>query len=192
MRLTRAAAAARHNLGLVLACPGRLEDALREEVAALRVMEEARDERLTATSRVYLAMIQEMAGDLETAELTARRALAETANLPPLVPRAHAALGRVLMRRGAVNEAAALAEQLAASLRGARIEGGDVYPRLVLAEILLGGLRTDEAATVLRDTKAAIDRAAAHISDDTVRAHFLEDVPENARALELARQLGVG
>ena len=191
LRLARAVAAGQHNLGLVLAHRGDFEGAIREETAALEAMAAARDDRLTAVSRVYLAMILEMAGDLERAETVVRQALPEVATLPPVAPRAFAVLARILLRRGELHEAGQLMARAAEVMRVARIEGGDVYPRLALAETLFAAGRIEEGKAALRGARRAVERSAACIADDATRAAFLACVPENARTLALAHEHGV-
>jgi tetratricopeptide (TPR) repeat protein len=191
LRLTRALAAARHNLGMVLALRGDFAQAMREESEALEAMVRAHDDRLTVVSRLYLAMIQEMAGELAAAEATTRRALGEVDNLPPVKVRTIAVLARILLRAGRHDEASALLPRLVESLQTSLVEGGDCYPRLVHAEILLAAGRRSEAETVLRALEKDIRASAAFIGDEALRAGYLQNVPENARALALAEELGI-
>jgi tetratricopeptide (TPR) repeat protein len=189
--MDRAVGAARHNLGMVLACRGDLEGAIREETAALATMVHARDDRLTLTSRLYLAAIYEMANDLERAEAVARQALDEIEGLPPLQPRGFAVLASILVKRGELQEAERLVARVRVALRGARVEGGDVFPRLVCVETLLACGKREEAEEVLREAKRALDHAASCIADPALRARFLSDVAENARTVALAREHGI-
>jgi tetratricopeptide (TPR) repeat protein len=191
LRLSRAVAAARHNLGMALACRGELEAAVREETAAVEAFETMNDDRLRAVSRVYLAMILAMANDLERAEAVAMLALEEAAPLPPAMPRALAVLAQILLRRGNAAEAERLSARAIAALRETRVEAGDVHIRLVRVEVALATGRVEEALSDLRTLKAAIQATAAMISDDDMRAAFLRNVPENARALELAGEHGI-
>lgn len=183
--MNRAFGAARHNLGMILALRGDVAGGLREEMQALEAMMAARDERLTLAARVYLAMIQQMAGELTSAEATARRALADIANLPPVQARAYATLVRILLQAGKTNEAAAFEPQLRHALNRPLAEGGDIYARLVHADLLTATGRSAEARGELEALKKRILGWAAGIDDEHVRAAYLEKVPENARVLAL-------
>jgi tetratricopeptide (TPR) repeat protein len=118
LHLLRAVGAARHNLGLVLAHRGDFEGAVREETLALEAMTAAHDDRLTATSRVYLATILEMAGDLAAAEKVGREGLLGLEQLPPLRPRALAILARIMLRLGGVAKAERRASRVGMRFQG--------------------------------------------------------------------------
>jgi len=188
MRLVRAVSAARHNLGLVLACLGDFANAEAEESLAVRDLAAANDDRLTAVSRVYLAMILEMAGDFERAEKVAREALASVAALPPVRPRALSVLARVLHRRGNHEEAERFSAEAIHALETTRIEGGDAYPRIVRVETLLAVGRREEALTALREANVALLHAADRLENAEERERFLSCVPENALTLALVRE----
>jgi hypothetical protein len=185
--LTRAVAAARHNLGLILAQRGDIPAGLREEMEAVEAMARMHDERLVTSSRIYLAIIQEMAGDLASAEATARRAVRDMQKLPPIWARTYATLVRVLLRAGKLGEASELEPAFAAALREEMLEGGDIYPGLVHAELLAAMGRAADADAELLSLKERVTERAARIADDTIRVAFLHNVPENARVLALAR-----
>jgi tetratricopeptide (TPR) repeat protein len=189
--LTRAVAAAQHNLALVLACRGDFAGAVTVGAAAVATFVAAQDDRLSAVSRVYLAMIHEMAGDLERAEVVAREALADAEALPPMRPRARAVLARVLLRRGSVAEAEECSAAAMRALDAARVEGGDLYTRLVRVEALLAADRAADARAALEQAVQALSDAALRIGDASLRDKFLHCVPENARTLALAREHGV-
>jgi eukaryotic-like serine/threonine-protein kinase len=61
----------------------------------------------------------------------------------------------------------------------------------VRVEALIATDRMTDAKEALRDAKRALDRAAARIGDEAIRASYLNNVPEHARTLALARQYGV-
>jgi hypothetical protein len=138
-------------------------------------------------SRVYLAMIHEMAGDLERAEKVAREAIASVTALPPVRPRALAVLARVLVRLGRLEEADAVSAESMRALETTRIEGGDAYPRVVRVEALLALGRREEALDALRVARVALLHAADRIKSADERECFLSRVPENALTLSLAR-----
>jgi len=186
LRLRRAEAAARHNLGMVLAYRGEHAAGEREELAALQVLASGSDDRLAGASRVYLAMILEMAGDFERAEAIARDAVATLGALPPLRSRALAVLARVVLRRGRAVEAERISDEAMRVLEVAGVEGGARYVHLVRIEALLAVGRRDEADALLRAAKRGIDEAAARIADPELRALFLSS-PDNARIVDLSR-----
>jgi tetratricopeptide (TPR) repeat protein len=195
MRLGRAVSAARHNLGLVLACLGDFANAEAEETLAVSELAASKDDRLTAVSRVYLAMILEMAGDLERAEKVAREAIASVTALPPVRPRALAALARVLVRRGlaskhreTLEEAERLSAESIRALETTRIEGGDAYMRVVRVEALLAVDRREEAVEALRSASVALLHAADRIKSAEERERFLSSVPENALTRAFLRE----
>jgi eukaryotic-like serine/threonine-protein kinase len=188
--LTRALAGARHNLGMILALRGDVATALVEETTALEAMLAMHDDRLSAMSRAYLALIQEMAGDLPSAEASARQTVRELEKLPALQARAYATLARILMRAGKTNEAAALEPSLAQSRRVTMLEGGDIFPGVVHVELLLAINRTKDALAELRELEERVTSRAARIAEEAVRTAYLRNVPENARVLELSSSLG--
>ena len=98
MGLGGVVAEAKHNLGHVLGCLGRLEEAAVVEGEAL-AMFEALDKRMTAACHKYLAMILLDAGRLEDAERHARAAIAVPELAPTFRPHVHAALANVLVAR---------------------------------------------------------------------------------------------
>jgi ATP/maltotriose-dependent transcriptional regulator MalT len=177
---------------MVLACRGELGEAADVESQAVETMVAIGDDRMIAICRIYLAMIHDMAGDHERAERVAREALESARALPPLRARALAVLARSALHLGRVAEAESISNETMVAMSTARAEGGDVYPRLVRAEALLASGRTEEAKSMLRDAKGAIDRAAACILDGAVLEQFLTAVPENAAILALARAHGIG
>ena len=189
-QLDRLIAAARHNLGIVLAYRGDFENAVREETAAIDAMRAAHDVRLTALSRVYLATIQSLAGDLDSAETSARTALLEAVALPPVRVRALAILVRVLVRRDRKDEALAVVAELTEVLRTSRGEGDGVFVELAIVEAQLAAAMNDEAREALRAITRAINTSAARIADAEVRAEYLR-MPDHVRALELAARVGV-
>jgi len=190
LHLERAVAAARHNLGLVLAYRGDFEGAIREETAALEAMAAARDERMTAICRIYLATILEMANDLEKAETVARQSLQDVARLPTLRARALAVLARIVLRRGSADEAERLSAEAIDALAATLVEGGEAFTRLVRVETLMATGRVEEAKKSLRAAKHDLDDAVARVRDESLRAGYLA-IPEHAQLLALARQHSV-
>jgi eukaryotic-like serine/threonine-protein kinase len=102
---------------------------------------------------------------------------------------ARATLAEVLLSRGlpgdALTEARAAMDVLASF---GKVEEGEALARLVYVEALEA---TDDHAVACAAITEARDRLltqAARIDDPIRRKTFLENVPENARTLSLARQ----
>ena len=183
MGLMTTLATARQNLGLALAMRGAIDEAREIETLALSSFIEQGDMRFEGSARVYLAKILAMGGDLVGAEREARAADALLAKLPT---RAHAlsTLARVLLLQGRVDEAAAPAREAMAVLESVGvIEEGESSVRLVdaLAKRAIGdyaGARASIAAA-----RARLLQRAEKISDEALRASFLEQVPDNAQTM---------
>lgn len=180
------AAAARHMLGLALARQGRLEEARAIEARAVADFAAQGDARMEAGSRLYLADILRLAGDLDGAEHEARAALEAEATPAPVIPTALGTLARVLLAAGRAPEALAAAAQGVARLEEVAVEEGEADLRLALAESLhaIG----DEAAAreAIRTARARLEERAARIADPVWRRSFVDNVPANARTRELA------
>jgi tetratricopeptide (TPR) repeat protein len=188
MGLLSVVATAKHNLGRALQHQGRLDEAVAVETEAIELFAAQGDRRLETASRCYLANMLAMRGQLRTAEELLRQGLQTTqaAWRPGLL----ADLASVLLRQGDLHEALVVAREghdLLESLGG--VEEGESQIRLMLAEALRAAGEPDTA-------RAAIDRArerllarAAKITDPEWRTSFLENLPENARTLAVARDL---
>jgi tetratricopeptide (TPR) repeat protein len=190
--LTDISLMARHNLGRVLARLGRIDEARRVEREAALAFGERGDVRMEGGSRVYLAAILAQGDDVALAEEEARNAVALLADVPTLMPYALARLGRILLETGRVDEALEMAERSrdAAKALGA-VEEGEALVRLVHARALHAAGRSDEARDAIREARARVEERAGHIGDATLRASFLENVPENVETFAFAEELGV-
>jgi hypothetical protein len=188
MGLSNVAAAARHNLGYALArMPGGLAEARELEARAAEAFETMGDMRIAGNSRAYLSEIHALGGDFAAAEAEARAAL-RIHEAPELRVLPLAALARALLLSGRAAEALATAREAMAFVeRLGAVEEGEAKARLVLCESLAaaGDLpAARDAAVAARD--ALLSQAAKIAGEDDRRA-FLEDVPENARTIELSR-----
>jgi len=67
-----------------------------------------------------------------------------------------------------------------------------VYVRQIVAEYRLAIGDRQGAIDMTREAERMIRDYAAQLEDPKRVAQYLEDVPENARVLELARELGLG
>ena len=125
--LVHPAAAARHNLGLVVAHLGRVDEGIAIERAAVATFVVQQDLRLEAAGRIYLACIHLLAGQYELAahEATEGIALAKEA-APPVVPMGLAALAQARLAEGRADDAlAAISAALERVQAGGDVEGGD-------------------------------------------------------------------
>jgi tetratricopeptide (TPR) repeat protein len=175
------------NLGHALARLGHVEEALAVETDAVQRCVEQGYRRFEAASRIYLAEILSMRGDLAEAVAEARRAEAAANGAPGL--RAHALSTRAsaLLAGGKAAEALSLAEEAArilTSLEG--LEEGEALIRLVHIRALMATGRAAEARARAADAQARLRLIAARIGDPRYRKSFLQNVPENAATMALA------
>ncbi|MGK3994274.1 serine/threonine-protein kinase [Sorangium sp. So ce1024] len=192
LALANTVAHAKENLGRALLHLGALEEARALEVEARRHFVSAGQRRLEGGTYIYLAEAFRLAGDLAAAEAEARRACELLSDMPPLAPCVLATLANVLLAQGRAAEALELAGR-AAELAAAvvtslgHLETGESLVYLVHAEALAasGDMRRARAAIALG--RARLLERAGKIANQAWRACFLENVPENARTLALAR-----
>ena len=187
----------KHNLGLALARLGRVDEARAAEEEAALAFHASGDRRLEIASRIYLATILAIGGDHEGAAREALAALAAPDTPPPLRACALATLAdaRVAAQRaGVAREGSAGPSALAAareamdiltSLRG--LEEGESLVRLVYAEALDAAGEHAAARDAIAEARARLLARADKVTEPSLRASFLERVPENARTMERAR-----
>jgi tetratricopeptide (TPR) repeat protein len=187
MGLYTVAAMLRTNLGLALMHLGELEEGRQVLERAVEVLSAQRDARLLGAAKSYLAALLLRAGDAHGAERQARDAVEVLASTPPARAYALAVLARVLLERACVAEALVEAERAMAILTElGGIEEGEVQVRLVHADALRRAGRIEEARTAISRAADEVRARAAKITDALWQRSFLENVPENARTLELA------
>jgi tetratricopeptide (TPR) repeat protein len=179
---------ARLNLGLALACQGRVDEA---RVALHEAAERNRatgDRRIESGVRLYLAITESLAADLDEAEQQARLAVAAAAHAP-MITYARAVLARVLLAQNRSAEALASAQEARSVLdRLGELEVGESLVRLVHAETLFAvGDRRGALGAILAARDALLARAEK-ITDPAWRESFLRRVPDNAATLARARQ----
>lgn len=184
-------AAAEQNLGFVLGRLGRADEARAMLEAAIASYVAQKDVRMEGGTRAYLSDVLARAGDLEAAEREARVADAELAIAPPMRGVSLAALAGVLLARGNVAEASAVAEQMRALLdqAGGVLEEGEAALRLGRAEVLWATGDRERAVREILDARDRLQARAERISDPDARRSFLGAVPEHARTLEWAEKL---
>lgn len=138
---------------------------------------------------VYASIILLELGDLERAEEAARGAITELESYVLAVPTARAQLARVLVARGRIDEAIVEAEAAFAALQKNPVDEGDALIRLVHAEALRAGGRTEEARVAIRSAHAELESRAARIADPAARERFRRGIPDNARTIDLLGEI---
>lgn len=136
----------------------------------------------------YLALVQCLAGALDAAESAARESLACSVPGTPQQVEALAVMAHVLLLKGRNIEALDHAREAMALLDAlSALEEGESLVRLVYAEALRHAGDRDVARGAIASARDRLLARAARISNPEWRQSFLENVPDNARTLALAR-----
>jgi hypothetical protein len=137
--------------------------------------------------RWILGEVLRRAGALDAAERELEPALAMA--VPLEHPGVLGSMSALRLAQGRAGEALASAEDAAA--RSAAMGGCGMFRgafvRLARAEALHATGASDAARAAIAEGRAAILDVAGRIAEPALRRSFLEDVPENARTLALAR-----
>jgi tetratricopeptide (TPR) repeat protein len=184
MGLDHVAYGVRSNLGMALARLGHLADARTLEQRAA-VWFERRDRRLAGACHLYLAIIHLAESDLAAAEEEARVALGLLTG--EIQAQALAHLARVLLARGRIAEALERALEAERRLAEGVVFEGEALVHLVRAEALRAAGHADAATSAILRARERLLERAAKIGDAEWRRSFLEEIPDHARTLELAR-----
>lgn len=186
-RLHHASATAKHNLGMVLARLGAFTEAQSMEHEALEAFQTKGERRMEGKSRVFLAEIFLLSGDLEAADREAKTAVKALSVAPPAKAHALAVAAQIELARGDTASALRNAVDADALLQQVGVlDEGEAMVRLILAEALQASGRQDEARAAITAARNRLLERASHIRDEALRRSFLEQVPENARTLALA------
>jgi eukaryotic-like serine/threonine-protein kinase len=179
---------AQRDLGYALARSGRVDEAkglLEEAVAEFAAHG---DRRLEGVGHDELSYILLLLGDLENAETHARSAVEGLSMAPAYLCHAQAALARILLTRGKIDEALEHARAGRALLTEVGVlEEGEGLIRLVLAQALHAAGKVDEARATLMDAANEVRRKAASITDADVQLLFLA-IPEHIQTFELEKE----
>jgi tetratricopeptide (TPR) repeat protein len=180
---------AKHNLGLVLARKGQVGEGLRLEREAVEESVAQHDKRIESGARVYLAVIEAMAGNFTVAEEQARRS--HEVSAPPGRSYARAVLADVLLSQGRVREALEASREAAEILEslGGGIEEGEALVRLIRAEALIASGALYDGLVHLASARERLVQRAERIREPRWRAAFLDEIPEHARTLARAKEL---
>jgi tetratricopeptide (TPR) repeat protein len=196
-------ASSRRWLGLTLARLGQIEEAcsmVTEAVEAFARHAAAGDpdtrargaRRREGAARITLATVLLLLGEEETPERQARLALELALGAPELHGPALATLAEILLAEGRADEALAAARQAVALVRrDGTLDSAEARARLVELEALAATGQQSSARAALAEAKHRIVLRAAAIGDPALRQSFLEQVPENARTLDLTRLAGI-
>jgi hypothetical protein len=142
--------------------------------------------------RWVLAEVQRRAGALEEADEEVERAILLLSRTCPLdVPGALATKAALRLAQGKPGEALAAAEdglarQVASKMDDHLLRGS--FLRLVHIESLEANGRHEEARAALVSARDGLVSMVETIVDAAYQTSFLENVPENRRTLELARE----
>ncbi|MDI3282944.1 serine/threonine-protein kinase [Polyangium sp. 15x6] len=191
--LYNVAALAKQNLGPALAARGALEEAERHLREAMADFAQQSNRRQEGRARIYLSALLLARGDLEAAEIEAEGAAEALAAIGPLRAFALAAWARALLAQGNWPSGlgiAGAAMGLFASLGG--MEEGEALLRLVYAEALVASGSAASGKHAIFQARTRLLARANRMTDGATRESFLERVPENARTMELGRELGAG
>jgi tetratricopeptide (TPR) repeat protein len=188
MELHDAVATTQQNIGYVLTCVGKLDEAKAVQRASLESFQRMGLRRMVGAAWLYLARSELLDGDPAAAELAARAAAQALEVGPPLRPFALAVLAQALLGQGRAGEALAAAREAHAALEAlGGVEEGESIIRLTFAEALAAAGHEADAAQAIAAAEAALLARADKVRDPRWRESFLNNVPEHARTRELAR-----
>jgi eukaryotic-like serine/threonine-protein kinase len=174
------------NLGHALARLGHLEEALAVETEAVERCVEQGYRRFEAASRIYLAEILSMRGELEEAEGEAQRAESAASGSPAIRAHALATHADILLAAGDPDAAlahAAEAMRMLESLEG--VEEGEALIRLAHIRALAASGLVAEANLRTAEAQRRLLERSERIGDPRYRKSFLQNVPENAATMAL-------
>jgi hypothetical protein len=180
-------------LATLLAEHGAAEDLAEARALGLSVLElAAPGGAYHALGQISMALVSLRDGDLTEAERLARAAHATIhgIGLGGYFPHADAALLQVLTRAGNVDGAAELADAAMLVVESNGPMGlMDIPLRLHIARAHLAAGRRADAARGVEQALACLDRQAAKIPDQKLRARLSTDVPEHVSLYALAQEL---
>jgi tetratricopeptide (TPR) repeat protein len=183
-----AQALARLNLGMALSLAGALEEALIVERLALAEFEAQGDVRLEATARSALAQMLMARGEVELAEIEARRAMAVAAQHKPARAAALAILSHILLAAERNGEALDVAREGMEILAQTPMEEREALLRVCYAEALSRAGDTDAAREVLQTAVGLLTAELEGIESVELRQMF-GSIPEHRRTFELFAEL---
>ena len=186
--LAQTASWALHNLGLVVARLGRVEEGLAIERRALSAGEVQGNSVLEAISHGYLAWIELLAGRPEATVTHAHRAFELLARLPNAQTFSLVMGARGHLAAGHVDEALAIGERALSSFERHGIDEYEPLLHLTLAECYDAVGRLDQGAMAARRGRDSLLASAAKITDRRLREQHCSRVSENAALLARAER----
>jgi tetratricopeptide (TPR) repeat protein len=179
-------------LSNILAYRVVLDEARSYGERAINWCSENRDQYFGTFARLYLSVIEHLAGNCPTAERHARDAMGMLANNPALLPFANALLARSLCGQGKTVEALSWAQNAYTRLETlGQVQDGEPTIRLALAECLVASSDLAAAKEVIGKAVERLCKQAGNIDKPEWRQSFLTRIPERRRILEVARELGL-
>jgi tetratricopeptide (TPR) repeat protein len=178
-----------HSLIGVLSDQGALEEAHELSDQLVKSAAARRHRMDEGRGRWALGEVLRREGHLAAAEREARAALELLATVPLDQIAATATLAAILLAEGRAGDALSAARgamEQCASIRACGFFRG-AFLRLVHAEALFAAGEREAARGAIKEGRARLFANADKIREPALRQSFLEDVPENARTLELAR-----
>ncbi len=180
-------------LGLALTRRGELREARAVLERSLALHTSQGNRRNLGATHSYLSIAAWIAGDFALAEAEAREAVALLDVAPPKRAGAMAVLSRALLAQGRAGEALDAAREAMEQLGGlGSIDEGETLIRLMYAESLSAAGNRHAARAAILAARARLFERANRITDDHWRDSFLENIPDNARTLELAHAWSKG
>lgn len=190
MRLHEIAAGTLQNLGRILALRGAFEEGRQIQQKSIDAFREHGHARAMGLCQAYLAELEFLAGNLDLAEKHAQAAIESLSEVPPLLTVALATLARVLLAKGQLQDAQDIADGAMTLLDALEtIEEGETTVRLVYAEALYANGRLDDFHRAIALAQRHLVAKADRVRDPAGRARFLTMIADNARTVELARQV---
>jgi tetratricopeptide (TPR) repeat protein len=191
--LEHVCAVARHNLGRRVAETGRIEEGLALEREALASFERHGNHRMMGLTQCHIAWIMLLAGRANEAAAHADMAVELLQGQPGSVCLAYATRARIRLAARDVERALRDATVAIEGLKALdQVLEGESLIRLTWAEALAAAGRADEALAAIVEAQRNLEERAASVDDEELRGSFLNEVPENARIIRLAREWGAG
>ncbi len=177
-----------HNLGEVLSHKkSSLREALDVESRAVDELRAEGETRFLAGSLAYRARIHAKLGDGDAAEHDAREALAVGGSIDGLRALLFGTLADVMLARGRSDDALVAARTARDAVKqGAPAEAGDALAMVSLVRALEATGARGEARKRARSAWHDVVRRSKQIADATLRASFLDRVPEHRALRALA------
>jgi serine/threonine protein kinase/tetratricopeptide (TPR) repeat protein len=178
-----------HRLSRVLACQGKLDEALTLERSAQLVFETQRIPQFVGLGCNYLALLLFAKGELDEAERLASTAGDLLYFAPPFRAYALATLADVRLARNKIGEALDAAREASGIVSAFGIlSEGEALARVVLAEALHASGDGDGARAAIAEARSRLEARARSIHSPELRQSFLTQNPDGARTLARARE----